>query len=71
MTAALGLQPLLSSNVPLNALIITQKPITVYTPILLGVNVKINRVGDDKNLNFTKEMMTIWCVVATEPHKCY
>jgi hypothetical protein len=56
MTTALGLQPLLLSNVPLNPLIITQKPITVYNPILLGVNVTINRVGDDKNLNFTADM---------------
>ena len=43
----------------------------VKSTILLGVNVTINRVGDDKNSNFTAEMMTICCVVATEPHTCY
>jgi hypothetical protein len=29
---------------------------TVYTLILLGVNVTINRVGDNKNSNITEEM---------------
>jgi hypothetical protein len=27
--------------------------------VFLGVNVTINQVGDDKNSNFTAEMMTI------------
>ena len=34
----------------------------VKSTILMGVNVTINRVGDDKNSNFTAEIMTIWCV---------